>query len=80
MSPDADYDSPKRFRAPDEEWEAFEAATRAIYSEGRSPRGRVLRDFMRWYMRRPGAKLPDRPPAGAWSKPADANASTTQES
>lgn len=69
MSPDTNYDTPRRFRAPDDEWDGFEEATRAMHPEGRSPRGRVLREFMRWYMRRPGAKLPDRPPAGAWSNP-----------
>lgn len=68
MTPDADYDTPKRFRAPDEEWDAFELATRAMSPEGRSPRGRVLREFIRWYMRRPGAKLPERPPVGRWSE------------
>lgn len=70
MNPEASYDTPRRFRATDDEWESFEAATRAIYPDGRSPRGRVLREFMRWYMRRPGAKLPDRPPTGPWSAPA----------
>lgn len=72
MTPEADtdYDTPRRFRAPDDEWVPFEAATRAVHPEGRSPRARVLREFMRWYMRRPGAKLPERPPAGSWSNPA----------
>ena len=76
MTPDADYDTPKRFRAPDEEWEAFEAATKAMHPEGRGPRARVLREFMRWYMRRPGAKLPERPPVGSWS--ASASMSPTE--
>lgn len=71
MTPEAEteYDAPRRFRAPDDEWEPFETATRAVYPEGRSPRARVIREFMRWYMRRPGAKLPDRPAVGPWSKP-----------
>lgn len=72
MTPEAtDYDTPRRFRAPDDEWEPFEAATRAMHPEGRSPRAKVLREFMRWYMRRPGAKLPERPPAGPWSTASD---------
>ena len=70
MSPDAEYDTPRRFRASDDEWESFEAAARAMHPTGRSPRGQVLREFMRWYMRRPGSKLPERPPVGPWSKPA----------
>ncbi|MFF4388527.1 hypothetical protein ACFY0G_17370 [Streptomyces sp. NPDC001552] len=67
METEAQYDTPRKFRAPDAEWEPFEDATRAVHPEGRSPRGQVLREFIRWYMRRPGAKLPERPPAGAWS-------------
>lgn len=73
MTPEAEteYDPARNFRAPDSEWTPFEAATRAVHPEGRSPRGKVLREFMRWYMRRPGAKLPERPPAGAWSTVSD---------
>jgi len=66
---EATYDKPRQFRAPDSEWEPFEAAAKSIHPQGRSPRARVLREFMRWYMRRPGAKLPDRPAAGPWSDP-----------
>ncbi|MFK0018209.1 hypothetical protein [Streptomyces sp. NPDC090798] len=74
MEPTAEteYDTPRKFRAPDDEWEPFEAATRAVHPEGRSPRGRVIREFMRWYMRRPGAKLPERPAAGPWTRSANA--------
>lgn len=73
MTPEAaaDYDSPKKFRVSDGEWAAFAEATKAEHPEGRSPRAKVLRDFMRWYMRRPGATLPKRPEAGPWSSPAD---------
>lgn len=67
--PDAEYETSRRFRAPDGEWEPFEAATRAVHPERRSPRAQVIREFMRWYMRRPGAELPERPPAGPWSAP-----------
>lgn len=72
-TPDVDkYDLPRRFRAPDDEWFPFGDACRAAYpDQKRSPRAEVLRDFMRWYMRRPGAKQPERPPAGPWSKPTD---------
>lgn len=68
---ETDYDQPRQFRAPDSEWLPFEAATKAMHPSGRSPRARVLREFIRWYMRRPGAKLPERPPvdAGPWSDP-----------
>jgi hypothetical protein len=72
MTPDTEtsYDPQRKIRAPDDEWEPFEAATRAVHPEGRSPRSRVIREFIRWYMRRPGAQLPKRPPAGPWSNPA----------
>lgn len=64
----SDYEKPKNIRVPgDEEWEPFLAATRAMHPEGRSPRTLVLREFIRWYLRRPGAKLPERPPVGPWS-------------
>jgi hypothetical protein len=51
-------------RIPDDEWLPFEDAT------GDQPRAAVVRDFIRWYLRRPGAKLPERPAAGPWSEPA----------
>ncbi|MFE5908914.1 hypothetical protein ACFQ6B_07470 [Streptomyces wedmorensis] len=70
--PDTEYDTPRRVRMPDDEWEPFLAATKVTHPEGRSPRGKVLREFVRWYMRRPGAKLPERPPAGPWSTPTKA--------
>jgi hypothetical protein len=64
-----DYEKPKAIRIPTkEEWDPFEAATRAVHPGGRSPRTAVIREFMRWYMRRPGATLPKRPDAGPWSE------------
>lgn len=68
MAPD-DYDQPRQFRVPSSEWDPFEQAARAVHPEGRGPRGPVLREFIRWYLRRPGAKLPERPSAGPWSTP-----------
>lgn len=66
---EAEYDAPRHIRVPKDEWTPFEAATRAIHPKGRSPRTKVLREFMRWYMRWPGAKLPERPSVGPWSEP-----------
>ncbi|MFD3844780.1 hypothetical protein ACFWVB_02670 [Streptomyces microflavus] len=71
-SEDPTYDAPQRFRVPLADWVWFGKATRAERPTGRSPRGQVLREFMAWYMRRPGAKLPTRPPAGDWSEPGEA--------
>lgn len=64
-----DYEKPKAIRIPtDDEWVPFGDATKAMHPEGgRSPRTAVIREFMRWYMRRPGAMLPKRPDAGPWS-------------
>lgn len=71
MTPDAEtsYDPWRKFRSPADEWDPFGDAARTMRPEGRSPRSQLIREFIRWYMRRPGAKLPDRPPAGPWSKP-----------
>ena len=68
MSPDTDYDKPRQMRIPDDEWVPFETATKEQHPEGRSPRAAVVREFIRWYMRRPGAKLPERPSEGPWSR------------
>jgi hypothetical protein len=72
MTDDTDYDKPRQMRIPDDEWIPFEAATKKQHPEGRSPRAAVVRQFIRWYMRRPGAKLPERPPAGPWTRSANA--------
>lgn len=39
----------------------------AAKSQGKD-RAEVVREFIAWYLRRPGAKLPERPSAGPWSK------------
>jgi hypothetical protein len=68
MADDTEYDKPRQMRIPDDEWKPFENAAKAQHPEGRSPRAAVVREFIRWYMRRPGAKLPERPAAGPWSR------------
>ncbi|MEU6674859.1 hypothetical protein [Streptomyces sp. NPDC046925] len=64
----ADELEPRQFRALRSEWEPFGDAAKVVHPTGRSPRAKVLREFINWYMRRPGAKLPERPPAGPWSE------------
>lgn len=59
----------KNLRIPKSEWGPFGDATKDVHPEGRSPRTQVIRQFMRWYMRRPGATLPKRPDTGPWSTP-----------
>ena len=47
-------------RAADEDWADLDTA-----SDGRRPD--VVRELIRWYLRRPGARLPDRPVAADWA-------------
>jgi hypothetical protein len=47
-------------RVSDEDWADLDAATSALGAD----RGTVIKQFIRWYLRRPGAKLPARPPRG----------------
>lgn len=58
---------PRQIRIPDDEWLPFDEATKAVGE----PRAAVVRELIRWYMRRPGAKLPPRPDAGPWSTATD---------
>ncbi|MBT2482519.1 hypothetical protein [Streptomyces sp. ISL-94] len=51
-----------RFRIDAELWSAFGEAVPAG-----TDRSDVLRRFVAYYCQRPGAELPERPPAGAWS-------------
>lgn len=44
-------------------WKAFDLAAQ----EARSDRSAVLRQFMEYYVAKPGAELPKRPPARPWS-------------
>ncbi|PBC71550.1 hypothetical protein BX265_6160 [Streptomyces sp. TLI_235] len=53
-------------RIPDDEWLPFADAAQ----ESGTSRAEAVREFIRWYLRRPGAKLPPRPDAGTWSAPA----------
>jgi hypothetical protein len=44
-------------RVPDGDW--ADLGERA----GERNRAQLIRDFIAWYLRRPGARLPERPPA-----------------
>jgi hypothetical protein len=48
-------------RIADDDWEAFGQAA------GGRNRAQVLRDFIAWYLHRPGAALPERPAPGTQS-------------
>jgi hypothetical protein len=62
----ATHTPPRQIRIPDDEWLPFDDATKAA---GKT-RAEVVRELIRWYMRRPGTKQPDRPDASDWSTPA----------
>jgi hypothetical protein len=50
-----------RLRGDTEDWAAFTTATDGQQAE-------VTRQFWAWYVRRPGAKLPQRPPRAEMPK------------
>jgi hypothetical protein len=44
-------------RIPDDDWADLETASKRIGAD----RATVIKQFIRWYLRRPGAELPERP-------------------
>lgn len=52
-------------RIDDELWESLGAL------EGRRRRSALIREFIRWYLRMPGGKLPRRPSAAVLTAPGD---------
>jgi hypothetical protein len=59
----ATHTPPRQIRIPNDEWLPFDDATK----DAGVARAEAVREFIRWYLRRPGAKLPVRPEAGTWS-------------
>lgn len=60
MTPAPDsHTTPKQIRIPDDDWSDLE------HVAGKRQRAAVVVQLIRWYLRRPGAKLPDRPPKAA---------------
>lgn len=58
MTPAPDsHTTPKQIRIPDDDWAKFEATA------GHRNRAQVIVQFIRWFNREPGAKLPHRPDA-----------------
>jgi hypothetical protein len=51
----------QRFRLDGDLWEQFDEAVR--HADAGADRSKVLRQFVAWFVREPGAKLPSRPPA-----------------
>jgi hypothetical protein len=56
MSPNQPKTPPRQIRIGDT-WYDFDAASKAMGTE----RAAVIRQLIDWYIREPGAKLPDRP-------------------
>lgn len=56
-----------------DEWYDFDAAAKSQDTE----RAAVIREFIAWYLRRPGAKMPQRPDAGSWTRPDTAEEATS---
>jgi hypothetical protein len=54
MAPET-HTTPKQIRIPDDDWTKFEQTA------GKRLRASVIVEFIRWYNREPGAKLPKRP-------------------
>ena len=52
-------------RFSDEDWEEFGTLTDAAGTD----RSAILRQLAHWWMRRPGAKLPDRPAKDSGDQP-----------
>jgi len=50
----------RQFRADDDLWDAFKAAVENA-PDPEADMSSVIRQLLRWYVGRPGAKLPDRP-------------------
>ncbi|MEU1787066.1 hypothetical protein ABZ553_14575 [Streptomyces sparsogenes] len=58
----------RRFRTTNDLWLRFGKAVENS-DDPEVDMSKVLRQFVRWYVHEQGAKLPDRPPVGPWSKP-----------
>lgn len=56
--------TPARQMRIGDEWFDFDLAAKSQSSE----RAAVIRDFIDWYIRKPGAELPERPDASYWQK------------
>jgi hypothetical protein len=63
MSPNQPKTPPRQIRIGDQ-WYDFEKAA----TEAGTDRAALVREFIDWYLREPGAKLPSRPERQAWEK------------
>jgi hypothetical protein len=59
MSPNQPKTPPRQIRIGDE-WYEFDEAAKSMGTE----RAALVRQFIAWYLHKPGAELPERPKAG----------------
>jgi hypothetical protein len=59
--PATGVDPVRGVRIPDKRWEKFDEATQAAGTD----RSKAVNDFVCWYVREDGAKMPKRPPVEA---------------
>lgn len=59
--------TPARQMRIGDEWYDFDAAAKAAGTD----RATLVREFIRWYLREPGARIPNRPARTQWEAPAD---------
>lgn len=64
MSPNVPKTPPRQIRIGDE-WYDFDKAAKSQDTE----RATLIREFIAWYLREPGARLPKRPDREAWEAP-----------
>jgi hypothetical protein len=64
MSPNSPKTPARQFRIGDD-WYEFERAAEVAGTE----RAALLREFVEWYLHKPGAKLPKRPERDEWDSP-----------
>lgn len=48
---------PRQIRVDDHTWKTAEVVT----TEAGTDRATIIREFLKWYIREPGARLPERP-------------------
>jgi hypothetical protein len=63
----------RRFRTTDDLWKRFGDAVEGS-GDPEADMSKVLRQFVRWYVHETGARQPERPAAGPWSKPGSGTA------
>lgn len=59
IMPNAPGTTPRQIRIPADEWQEFDDAAKGQHPP--TDRATLVREFIRWYLRKPGAKLPRRP-------------------